>query len=175
MMNLKKLNGWQRLWVVLSAAWLVIVVIMAGGDTLSTTAKLSDQLETEKADTTELWAEYTIKLVWANPNVRAKSPFGFVPDVESVRQKYSELDDVEFAERYQRDYPEVNFAQINAEVEKTIQRLGSEHRQAREKIVLENSVFALLVWIVPSALAYVFALGVGWVWRGFKLKGESNE
>ncbi len=35
--------------------------------------------------------------------------------------------------------------------------------------------WGLVAWIIPSVLAYLLGWGVGWVWRGFKLKGESNE
>jgi len=38
-----------------------------------------------------------------------------------------------------------------------------------------ESANALLLWIVPPFLVYLLCRGVGWVWRGFKLKGESNE
>ena len=31
-----------------------------------------------------------------------------------------------------------------------------------------------LAWFVPSVGLYLLGLGVGWVWRGFKLKGESE-
>ncbi len=31
-----------------------------------------------------------------------------------------------------------------------------------------------LIWVVTSVGLYLLALGVGWVWRGFK-EGESNE
>jgi len=33
---------------------------------------------------------------------------------------------------------------------------------------------ALLFWIVPPFVVYLLWRSVGWVWRGFKLKGESQ-
>lgn len=146
----------------------MVVVILAGTGTLSTTTDLRRQLKTESAESTEFWAEYTIKLVWANPKVKAKSPFGFVPDVESERQKYGELDDVAFAERYQSEYPEVDFATINDEIEKTMQRLGLEHRQARNEAWVAGGLIGFGLWLIPLALVCGFAHGVRWVWRGYK-------
>ena len=75
-MNLKKLNGWQRLWVVVSVGWFLFLALVAAV----------------------------------------------------------------------------------AIIEGRVPRLG----------------LLALAWFVPSVGLYFLGLGVGWVWRGFKLKGESQ-
>jgi len=95
-MNLKRLNGWQRVGILLSAIWLVVV---AAGSTLY----ILDALN------------------------------GVTND-------------------------------------------GSlAYLQFRERAVIRAIGWGLVAWIIPSVLAYLLGWGVGWVWRGFKLKGESNE
>ena len=86
MMNLKRLNGWQRLGILLSAIWLVVV---AAGSTLYILNHLNG-------------------ITYLLP------------------------------------------------------------------VILPVVGWGLVAWIIPSVLAYLFAWGVGWVWRGFKLKGESQ-
>ena len=170
-MNLKNLNGWQRLGILLSAIWLVVVVFgIVTLDILPATRALGNQLEADKAEAADAWAQATIEEASEpDPSIRS------FPDIEATRSEYSDLDDVTFVEQYQKSYPDVNFGPVNAKYEQLLDELNIKHPQDRQWAVLRISGYAFLVWIVP--LAFVFFLGraVVWVWQGFKSKGESND
>ncbi len=186
-MNFKKLNGWQRLWVLLSATWLVVIVFgMIGLGILPETGRLSNQLEADKTEAGGFWIQATIETVWQDQTTRPDWPKSFVPDrdtdpavraseVEAIRNKYGGIDDGTFVERYQTANPDVNFGQVNAEYEELLDYLQINYQQERRRTVLRGILGMVLLWAVPSVLTYLFAWGVGWVWRGFNLKGESNE
>ncbi len=180
-MKLKNLNGWQRLGILLSAIWLVVVIAGTIVFIISATNRLKDHQENGRALVQSEWAFASIETVWNDPSTQPDPSLRFVPDPdpevqqsakEAVRNRYGDIDAVTFVERYQKSYPDVNFGQVNADYEDAIQALQITYRQDREGIVLGSSGVALLVWAVPLVLAYLFAWGVGWVWRGFKLKGE---
>ena len=167
-MNLKRLNGWQRLWILLSATWLVVVVFgTITGYILPATRELNDQLEADKTEVNEFWVEATINVSFKpNPLIRE------IPDVEATRRDYSDLDDVTFVEQWQESHPDVNFGQVNADYEDAIQHLHITYQKDRERIVPRASGYGFLFWAVPSVLVYLLGWGVRWVWRGFKLKGD---
>jgi len=178
-MKLKNLNGWQRLGILLSATWLVVVIVGAILVTESATDGLREHQESGRALVQSEWANASIETVWNDPSTQPDPSFGFVPDadqssaLEAVRNKYGDLDDMTFVERYQKSYPDVNFGPLNAGYEQLLDGLQIKYQQDREQVVLTIVGSALGVWVVPSVLAYLFAWGVGWVWRGFK-KGESQ-
>jgi len=180
-MKLKNLNGWQRLGILLSAIWLVVVIVGAIIAAVSATNRLKDHQENGRALVQSEWAFASIETVWNDPSTQPDPSLRLVPDPdpevqqsakEAVRNRYGDIDAVTFVERYQKSYPDVNFGKVNAEYEQLLDGLQIKYRQDRERVVLRISGFALLLWVVPSVLAYLFAWGVGWVWRGFKLKGE---
>jgi len=168
--NLKKLNGWQRLGILLSAIWLALVVVGAITIIVSGTDSLKAQQGSDRALVHSEWAEATIKEGFEpDPGIRS------VPDIEATRSEYRDLDDVTFVEQYQKSYPDVNFGPVNAKYEQLLDELNIKHPQDRQWAVLRISGYAFLVWIVPSAFVFFLGRAVVWVWQGFKLKGESND
>jgi len=180
--NLKRLNGWQRLWVVLSVVWLVTCVVLIIQDASRETLRLDRQLDTALAERRSEWVYTSIQTVWADPSTQPDPSLGFVPDadqssaLEAVRNKDSDLDDVAFVERYQKSYPEVDFGQVNADYEQAVAGLQLKHQQDATEMRLEGIGGVLVLWVIPSGLVYLFAWGgwrvVVWVWRGFKSEGE---
>jgi len=180
-MNLKKLNGWQRLGILLSAMWLSVVVVGAIVFIFAETDRLTRHQGSSRAEVQSEWAFNSIQTVWDAPSQQPDPSFGFVPSadqssaLEAVRNKYGDLDDVTFVERYQTSYPDVNFGQVNTEYEQLLGELPIKYQQDRQRAVIRAVGYGFLVWIVPSAFVFFLGRAVAWVWHGFKLKGESNE
>lgn len=181
-MNLKNLKGWQRLSILLSAIWLVVVIAGTIVFAVAATGRLKDSLESTMAEAADMWAQASIQIVWDDPSTQFGVRPGRIPaaytktrDMEEVRHKYADLDDDTFSRSWQEAYPNVDFSGVNAAYEDALDEQQSTYRRGRTRIVLRISGLGFLFWIVPSVLVYLFAWGVGWVWRGFKLKGESNE
>jgi len=169
MMKLKNLNGWQRLGILLSAIWLAIVVAVAIVLIVEETDRARVRQGSDRALVHSEWAEATIEEASEpDPSIRS------FPDIEATRSEYSDLDDVTFVEQYQKSYPDVNFGLVNAEYERLLDELQIEYQQNRVRVVLRISGYAFLFWAVPSVLVFLLARAVVWVWRGFKLKGESQ-
>ncbi len=183
-MKLKNLNGWQRLGILLSAIWLVVVIAGTIVFTISATGRLKDKLESSRAEAADMWVQASIQIVWDDPSTQFGRRGDIVPNPRTatdekaaVRDKYADLDDfsdVAFVKGWQNAYPEVDFGGVNAVYEDTLNEMQSLYRQSRTQVALRTSGLGFLLWAVPSVLAYLFAWGVGWVWRGFKLKGESQ-
>jgi len=180
-MKLKNLNGWQRLGILLSAIWLAVVVVGTVVLIFEETDRLKVRLGSGRALVHSEWVNASIETVWQDPsNVARNAEFGFVPDadqssaLEEVRNRYGDIDDVRFVERYQTANPDVNFGPVNAEHGQLLDEVQIKYQRDRERAVLRISGYAFLFWAVPSILVYLFAWGVLWVWRGFK-EGDSND
>jgi len=174
-MKLKNLNGWQRLWVVLSAAWFVVVVVLAIANSfIPTTSQLWAQLQ----DDTELIqrdrVNATINALRNLRDMRNKTD-------TQIRLEYRDLSDTEFVAWVHSEYPNADLSAIESNYQRRLEAANTKHREqlaAKLPAQIEGIGFLLLLWLVPSVGVYLLAWGgwrvVLWVWRGFKLKGESQ-
>ncbi len=178
-MKLKNLNGWQRLWVVASLLWLVALVTMlfAFGNerVIPTTSWLEAQLELDQARLQRVWVSATIKAA------RQASGISEQTSNAQIRREYQDLSDVEFVERVHTKYPSVDFEPADSAYQRRLDGLHARHQEKLENLIptlATNIGLFLLMWISPSVGVYLLAWGgrhvVLWVWRGFKLKGESQ-
>ncbi len=184
-MNLKRLNGWQRLWVVVSVAWLVVPVLLVIDGTIPTAGKLEAELASDKAKIQQEWVYATIDATAPASGMSESTevPDGFVLDRNlAIRKRYEDLSDQEFVEQVHEQYSSVDFGTVDSDYQNGLVNLDSNHREKLDGLMAEQARIAgllLLVWLIPSLGVYAFAWGgqrvVLWVWRGFKLKGESNE
>jgi len=179
-MNLKNLKGWQRLSILLSAIWLVVVVAGTIVFLITATGVLKVLLESGEAAAGGGWAKASIQIVWDDPSTGfgfrgniMPNPFTATRDMAAARDKYPDLDDATFARSWQKAYPNVNFDEVNALFEDNLSELQGLYREGRTEVVLRTSGLGFLFWLVPSILIYLVAWGVVWVWRGFR-KGESG-
>jgi len=177
-MNLKKLNGWQRLGILLSAVWLAVVVVGAVVIVVSETDRLSGHQRSGRAEAEDLWAQATLHAGW--DSVEMPSSFEYDPPIEDqVEAQYQiyrneGLSNAAIVEQAHETYPGVSFSEVDAAYEDALGRLQISYQQDRQRAVLRISGYAFLVWIVPSAFVFFLGRAVVWVWRGFK-KGESND
>ena len=155
-MKIKNLKGWQRLCVLLSAIWLVVVIAGTIVFTISATGRLKDKLESSRAGAADMWVQASIQIVWDDPSTQFGRRGNFVPnprtataDKAAVRDKYPDLDDATFARSWQKGYPNVNFDEVNAVYEDALSELQGIHQQGRTEVVLRTSGLGFLFWIVP--------------------------
>jgi len=185
-MKLKNLNGWQRLWVVVSLVWLGVlagVVIIEGS--FPTVGKLEAELARDKAELKQEWVCATIDATAPASGISESTevPEGFVLDRNlAIREGFKDLSDQEFVEQVHEQYSSVDFGPVDADYQKKLGDLDSNHREKLDGLMAERAGvigLTLLVWLITSLGVYLCAWGgwrvVVWVWRGFRLKGESNE
>jgi len=175
-MNLKRLNGWQRLWVVASLVWLGVLAGVVITD-FPTVGRLEADLARDKAELKQEWVYATIEAA------RPASAIDIREQTTSaqVRAAYKNLSDEDFVERIHDQYSSVDFGPVDSDYQNNLVRMDTKHREKLDGLMAEQAGvigLTLLVWLITSLGVYLFVWGgwrvVAWVWRGFKLKGESQ-
>lgn len=139
-----KLNGWQRLWVVLSITYFAIVV----------------------AFTFSLWPnESKIENCWVYSLIdETKDPNDYT---YQIRDAYKDISDKELIRRINakyssnQDYKEI-LNSINLKYQSELQSLWKEQ--------IKTIAIALMAWLLPIATVYLLGLSIGWIYKGFKNK-----
>jgi hypothetical protein len=139
-----RLNGWQRLWVIISLVWVIVI-----GSLFATSQRSGDQNYHEWAN--EL-VEYLIK---QSPDLQGRT-------VASVRSAYSDLSDKQLVdalhEKYLPKHPAYHygFSEINAKYS------GASVQNTQHGLVWLAAAIG-----VPLAL-YLLGLAIFWIGAGFK-------
>lgn len=143
----KRLNGWQRLWVALSVIWLLVVAAF----TIALWSSASDYEHRRLDDSIDAVGHY---LERENPSYRYEGAW-------ATRTKYNDLSDDQLLARLHDEYKgKVDFQPIETEYRRKLDRLPTERAEAVG--------VALLVWFVPAAAVYALGLTVAWIRRGFR-------
>jgi len=147
-MALLRLNGWQRMWVVVSLLYLVAVIIF-------TIAFMPERANIEQA-----W-EYETDAI-AGSNTRLELPFRDMSDearVKVIREVYPDA------------YQDLNDEELATALRTRIGFINIKH-QARLAGLFGEQVksmgLGLLAWIVPSVVLYMLGWSIGWIYRGFQ-------
>lgn len=171
-MNLKNLNGWQRLWVVVSAAWLLFVVgVSIAGDVIPT----ADGLEFRLGRNTR-----NLKREWALATIEAARPASGISEqttTAQIKSAYEDLSDTEIVEKVHSSFPSVNYERVDSDYREKLDGEQTRHQERLYALALEqakNIGLISLAWFAPSVGLYLLGWAMAWVWRGFKLKGESQ-
>lgn len=144
----RRLNGWQRLWVVLAVIYLLPVV----GFTIALFPKQRDLVSSRVYDSIRAVGEY-----------REKNDSGFrFEGAFSFRAKYySDISDDEIIKGLHEKWgSKVDFSKIEVEYKQKLDALPAERAKAVG--------IALLAWLVPVLAVYVLGLAVTWIIRGFR-------
>lgn len=146
----KSLNGWQRLWVVLTAAWTLWVGLL----------------------TWNSWPPPPFDPSESVPINESRDDPRFVPDTRDPRFT------PDTPENVVPDEPEIDFSGIPLaqgvdssepvfDAEK-YRLLGNDSAQPEEPLRWRATQNALLLWLLPPIAIYGSALTARWVYRGFR-------
>ena len=170
-MNLKKLNGWQRLWVVVSVLWLLFVVgVSIVGDVIPTADGLEARLGRNTRNLQREWALATIEAARVAISMSGQTTAG------RIRASYDELTDVETVERLHNRFPEIDFEPVDSDYQEKLDGEQTRHQERLDALRVEQAKHIGLIslgWFAaPSVGLYLFGWAVAWVRRGFKLKRD---
>lgn len=143
-----KLNGWQRLWVVLTIVYLLTVAWISS----FTFPKASNYLSTRVYDSLDAVGHYLEK---EQPGFRYEGGW-------ATRTKYyADLPEEQIVPKLHEKYQgRVDFSPIETRYRQAIEGL------AKEKLRFVGVAF--LVWLTPVVAFYLLGWAAGWVLRGFK-------
>ena len=164
-----RLNGWQRLWVLFSAIYLIVglvIVVLAfpdGSYRRYLTSGLAVNLalkarEIEARDAGNERAELEV--------LRLRR--GAAAEFSDIRTKYyNDLSDADLIERIRENLMRnPRLASLQAELEKRLQEDAAALHDERIKYVVTTVPFLLL----PIFVVYALGGAIGWVVRGFRKK-----
>ena len=139
-----ELNGWQRLWVVLSAIYLGIVILF-------TWTSWPNKMQIESS-----WVYFMIDAT--------KEPDDYA---YQICEAYKDIPDRELIQRINAKYGEKpeykeKLKQINLRYQKEIQSLGKNR--------YKTMGIAFIAWVIPIGIIYLMGLVIGWIYKGFKEK-----
>jgi len=143
-MNLR-LNGWQRLWILLSALYLALVVVAA----IAKMPRSSDYINTRVHASIDAVGKY----------MEVSTPGYTYEGSYAVRQKhYADLSDEQILDRLHTKFAgKVDLEPID--------------REYKQKMQAEQATFlgyAVASWLGPITLLYAIGAAIAWVIRGFR-------
>lgn len=159
-----KLNGWQRLWVVVASIYFVVVFGFAAATfpdgasleseraTLAVEAALDAQVNAAHAlgdDRAELDALRNLKMGAAR--VRSEA-YGDLTNAEIIQRLRAKFDG------------KADFTALDEKMRRDTERL----RDDRSKFIFQ----AIAWWVIPALVLYVLGVAIGWIVRGFRNKDE---
>ena len=173
MMNLKNLNGWQRLWVVISVLWLLFVVVRVSTavDVIPTADRIEARLERNTRNLQREWALATIEAALPASGISEATA-----TAQIYRSAYEDWSDTEIVEKVRSDFPSVNYERVDSDHQESLDGEQTRHQERLDALRLEQAKrigLISLALFAPSVGLYLLGLAMAWVWRGFKLKGES--
>jgi len=144
----RRLNGWQRLWVILSALYLIGVIAVA----------MTLLPKQESLDDSRVYESISAVVTHIEKTEKASVSEG----PYTIRSKhYSDLSNEQVIDRLHSKWNgQVDFTKIEKDYKDKTSALPME----RAKV----GGFALLAWLIPVATVYVLGLAIGWIIRGFR-------
>ena len=140
---LSRLSGWQRLWLILSVIYLIVVAAF----TVISMPKASQYSSSRVHDTIRTIIDNVPKLSGMY--------------VYQIREVYSDFSDEELIQKIHEKYKDkVDFDATEKKYRNKMSRLPS----VRAKFI----GLGLLFWIVPVVLVYILGISGGWIVKGFK-------
>lgn len=143
---LDKLNGWQRLWILVSAIYLVIVMI---------TVCVNWPTENNTKITGDEIAKF----------LTTKSLNIIIKDKEQT-------DGLKAFKEMKSFGTGATMTLSQSTTQKELEYLGNDINGAIAKILYKVRIWyvirALIAWIIPCLVVYALGLSLNWVYRGFK-------
>lgn len=151
MLKLAQLNGWQRLWIVITIIYLIPVVIFSW-------SAMPTQSQVDNAYMYE-----TIDFVKDNNPWLSKSSY-------SIRESYKDISDLDVVklihDRYKNTYTDIDFDRIdNSYLKKSNELFKNQARTV---------FYGLIGWLLPSASVYLLGYSIVWIKKGFIHTNHKN-
>lgn len=148
--ELNRLNGWQRLWLLLAVLWLPSVVFIA-----------ATFFPTEAQ-----WrVEASIEEIKLNQEKQLKRDEIFAHCDNLGAKRLLDLDICLQAHRQQLDNLRPGHGLFAESLKGYVERRISEHLLSEQ---VEAAGKGVALWVVPIGLLYVLGMGVAWIRKGFK-------
>jgi hypothetical protein len=154
------LNGWQRLWVLLSVIWLIIVgsyaSIMMPRASDYATARLHDTIDAvckhlDSENPSDLKGDEALHLSVFKFRCSLRKYGDWHEDENELRSTYKDI---------------VDFAPVDRTYRHRMDGLRTEQLRAVG--------ISLLAWLTPSLVVYVLGYGIGWVVNGFRQSAKKE-
>lgn len=159
---MKRLNGWQRLWIVLSALYAILVVLFTA-NSIAESEHYSDSTR----------ASYALKAFADHPQnkqietlpLEKRRELAIDSSRARLRLAGEHQEDRQTDEEFVRSLSEkwrgsIDFSGIEAENQKMMEQFS---------LVRVKAIgYGFLAWATPVALLYILGLSVGWIARGFR-------
>jgi hypothetical protein len=159
---MKRFNGWQRLWIILSALYVVPVMLF----TANSIAESEHYLNSTRVS-------YALKTFADHPQnkkieilpIEKKRELALDSARARLRLAGKPQDDRQTDEEFVRNLSEkwrdsIDFSGIDAVNQEMIEQFSL----VKVKVI----GYSFLAWLVPVALVYALGLSVGWIVRGFR-------
>ncbi len=153
-----KLNGWQRLWILVAAIWMLLVLALAWG-AWPTPARVSAADVYAKMSPSEgRWLTDYNAIMGISPagppGVRSWSDLD--NEVTNRKSAYVDGQKLEFWGGASTEDQRQTVLAFRASLRRIL---------VKERVVLLEEAFGL--WVAPLVALYALGLGIGWVSRGF--------
>ena len=172
MSHLKKLNGWQRLWVVLACLWTIFSLVILGPD-LKSAGNFDFYAELEKEK-----ALLTIKaaLILEENELedrRRTDQYSYGDGHQFYLKKLLGADDILRNDYRGKSYGEV----IKSFEDKYGKKIDSASVQKKAESNVSERIYenrknlllpAVGIWLIPIIFIYLAGLSVAWIFRGFR-------
>ena len=160
-----KLNGWQRLWVVLSILYLIVVIsvdfMIWPKTTYIEKSRLNEVYELiHKAEGKEEKYKYTDIVDELNRRGLLASPNNEKEEL-MAEERWAKLADLAILKYKDK----IDFSQIESRYKSDLRELNSERKQ--------TIFLSFLFWLVPVIVAYTLGLAARWIMRGFREKSKA--
>ena len=144
--NMGKLNGWQRLWIVVAVIYLVVVCVITffliPKEREIRRSWASDIIDVVKTHDKSLQDQNTWEIL------DSYSDLSYEEIIKAIKKKHSTIDST------------LDYIEIDKKYEDKLANLGWEQ--------IKLASIGFLYWLVPVILAYVMGLALGWIYRGFR-------
>ncbi len=147
---MKKLNGWQRLWILVVCIYLLLVIFVSWSSFPQKSPILQD------------WAIAVLELE------KRYDPSITNLDSWRIRFKYSEkgITDEQFIKKLKE-----NSAQKSSQYKLDFQAIEKQYRKKMDDLYskrIEHIGNSILFWVLPSIFLYFLGVAIGWVYKGFR-------
>ncbi len=153
-LNLNKLNGWQRLWVIFTAIWIVTFLVLSFSNMPQKPISLNYIPVLSEEEILIANNSYNLNIIEKYPDIEA------LFRAKNIFKKHYSLQDIS---TLQRDFPLLSECIKRQENIITIEESFYKSRN-------EWLIFGLFLLILPPLFLYFAGLSFAWVLQGFKKK-----